>query len=198
MSLDGIEPGFEETSELLRTAKAGDRASLARLLERYEERLLLRIRLLHGRTRGPSESGDLVQAVFVRVLENLDGFQPRDDRAFLRWMTQIARNELRMEARRPREQLLESIAEASGIWPSADSADEPAREAHRSELVTRITEALAELPPEHRTVIEYRHFEKLSFGEIGRLLGRSANAAQLLHARVILELRRRLETLDGD
>ena len=52
---------------------------------------------------------------------------------------------------------------------------------------------LAELEEDHRRVIELLHFEQLPFAEIGRLLERSENAAQLLHTRSPLRLHQALD-----
>jgi RNA polymerase sigma-70 factor (ECF subfamily) len=44
------------------------------------------------------------------------------------------------------------------------------------------------MPEDYRRVIELRHFEALPFRQIGEQLGRSENAAQLLHAQALTRL----------
>lgn len=193
----GLEAGFSETVDLLRRAKAGEPACLRRVLDRYRDRLLLRIRLMMGeRARQAAESGDFLHGVFVQVLENFEGFEVRGERSFLRWTTTIARNSIRMELRRHREAALETFA-SSTLWANDGADATPLGEVERTDQVDRIVDALAELDEDHRSVIELRYFEQLSFAEIARRMGRSENAVQLLHGRVILKLSDRLHDAEG-
>jgi RNA polymerase sigma factor (sigma-70 family) len=49
------------------------------------------------------------------------------------------------------------------------------------------------MPDDRRRVIELRDLDGLSYREIGATLGRTENAVQILHARALAELARRLE-----
>ncbi len=193
------ESPYTETVQLLLRAAQGDSACLGDVLGRYRDRLLLRIRLMMGaRARDVAESGDFLQEVFVRVLEQFDRFELRDERSFLRWITMIARNNIRTELRRDREVALESLVSASQ-HASARAALEnaPPSQIVRLEEISLLVDALAELEDDHRRVVEMRNFEQLSFAEVGKQLGRTENAAQLLHARVLLSLRDKLDRAGG-
>ena len=180
---------FSQTLELLRRAKAGDEECLGSVLERYRQRLLLRIRLMMGnRARAVAESSDFLHDVFATALDEFEHFELRDERAFLRWLTTMARNRIRMEVRRRREVVLESMTTMSGALPPDSLDGSPLSAVERLEQVTRLVDVLAELDETHRRIVELRHFEGLSFAEIGRALGRSENAVQLLHARIVLKL----------
>lgn len=178
--------GFQETLELLNEAKAGDRGSLQELLERYRPVLLSRIRLMMGEAaRRQADSGDFLQALFVQILQGLETFEPRDEVSFRRWAVQIARNGIRQEVRKKREQSIESFARSR--LGDADTST-PSRNAEQQEEVQRLVEALDVLSDDQRRVIELRHFDRESFAEIGRIMNRSANAVQLLHARAAIRL----------
>jgi RNA polymerase sigma-70 factor (ECF subfamily) len=49
--------------------------------------------------------------------------------------------------------------------------------------------AIERLPADYRRVMELRYTEGLSFEEVGRRLGRSADAARMLWARAVDRLR---------
>jgi RNA polymerase sigma-70 factor (ECF subfamily) len=62
------------------------------------------------------------------------------------------------------------------------------------EQTEALQRALLKLPPDYRRVILLYNQEQLPFEEIGRLMNRSANAAEKLWARAVLRLEQVLET----
>ena len=48
--------------------------------------------------------------------------------------------------------------------------DDPARDAQTADLGARVRGALGELTPDHRAVLVLRHYEELTYEEIGRVL----------------------------
>src|SRR5262249_2559194 len=80
--------------------------------------------------------------------------------------------------------------------PGQDEAPSPG-----SELVTRegsdaLRRALGRLPEDYRQAGEWHSYERLTFEEIGRRLGRSEEAARKLWARAIERLQEILEAHD--
>ncbi len=65
------------------------------------------------------------------------------------------------------------------------------------EEADRVDAALARLPEDHRRVIELRNREGRPFGEIGDILGRSADAARMLWFRAVERLQRELAETDA-
>ncbi|MEM7201734.1 MAG: sigma-70 family RNA polymerase sigma factor [Planctomycetota bacterium] len=185
---ESVEQGrFGETRELLRAAQAGDTGALDRLLERYQERLLARIASLMGdQARRVAGADDICQGVMMRIARDLDRFEPRDDRAFLRWATQLIRNEIAGQVRRHREKAVELTAtellHGAGRSPSSEAA--------ARERAMDLIEALETLPPDQQEVIEMRYFESLSYAEIATRMDRSVNAVELLHRRGVASLGR--------
>lgn len=180
---------FSHTMTLLRSAKDGDRAALANLLERYRPVFTRRIRFMLGpRARRHAETGDFLQGVFLEILRRLDHFEIRDERSFLAWGTQIARNAIRNKADRKYERAFSTFVNTTlGIDPgtrSGDPADMIVHDEQREHLVT----CVEQLEHEHQEVILLRHVEGLSFAQIGARMQRSENAAQLLHARALARL----------
>ncbi len=138
---------------------------------------------LHGRF--PSLTGyvdDLVQETYARVLRARGDGKVVTPRAYL-FVT--ARNAAVDLFRRNRifsgPALVESESEAV-VEDKADSAEAASREQEKQIL----NEAIEALPPRCREVLVLRRFQGLSYDEIGRRLGISANTvnAQLAIAMV--------------
>ncbi len=181
---------LQDTIELVHAAKSGHGPSLEELLQRYGPRLMARVRILMGpRARELAEASDFLQSVFVEVIGNLARFEVRDENGFLRWVTQIARNKIRSGVRKKRERAFAQFATA--ILPAANSST-PSTEISRMEQAQQLVEALEQLPHEQQLVIELRHFERMSFNEIGERLGKTQNAVQLSHTRALMRLGRML------
>jgi RNA polymerase sigma-70 factor (ECF subfamily) len=156
----------------------------AELVEAYSTLLF---RIAYSVLRNRPEAEDVVQDVFIRVLEHrLTLATVRDMRV---WLVRIAWNlALDRKRRRRPEQLDENFAKslASGTIP-ADAAME---EAQRFEATLREVERL---PKAERHVLLLSALEELSTVEIAGVLGRSESAVRGLLSRARARLRERLE-----
>jgi len=189
---------FDETLarslELLRDARRGDLSALERVAALCGPRLLDRIRLMMGdRARLQAESGDFLHETLVHAARSVDGFELRSEGQLLRWLTEIARNRIRDAVRRSRERALTQLSDSVDLdrrLPGKEPS--PSSEAAGRDALHALAEALESLRPDERAAVELRHFEGLSFRALGERLGRSENAAQLLHARALLRLSKKL------
>jgi len=178
--------------ELFRRAAEGDGEALGRVVAHYEERLLARIRLMMGpEARGCVESGDVLQDVFSEAIRGLRAGDLRDERAFLRWVTAIARNHIVDAVRRRREQSLEALSGELMTGESSVAARLTAEEAGQ-----RLAEAIEELDPARQKVVELRALEGWAWGRIAAELGRSEEAVRKLYHRALLALGERLSDQD--
>ena len=171
-------------------ARRGDAEARALLLERWRPRLLVRIRMMLGeRARRHAESGDLLQSTLVKALERFDAESFADEGHVLRWMTTVARNDIRDLAGKQRERALESLSESwhASAHPDA-STPSPVSAADREERLMHLMEALEQLDEGERAVIELRDLEGLTFAEIGARLGWSDDRARLTHLRALSRL----------
>lgn len=182
----------DEGRDLIARARAGERAARAALLERWQPRILARIRVILGEgARRHAESSDYVQSVLIQALERLDEASFADEQHVLRWMTAVARNDIRDQADKRRERALESLSES---WHASGHADantpSPPSAADREERFERLVECLEVLAESERAVIELRDFEGLTFQEVGARLGWSDDRARLAHMRAMARLGR--------
>lgn len=153
---------------------------------------LVRLRLGTG-LRAKLESQDVYQEAFIRAFKGLDGFEERHEGAFLHWMAKLVENVIRDKkdffaaAKRasPLEVPLEprDASEAGGFAPPAGGDPTPSRWLASAEEFDRLLTALDGLPQESRDAFVLREIDGLPFAEIGRLGGRSEDAARMLYVR---------------
>jgi RNA polymerase sigma-70 factor (ECF subfamily) len=60
------------------------------------------------------------------------------------------------------------------------------------EQAEALARAMEQLPPDYRQVLELRHQEQLTFGEIGRRMQRTSNAARMLWLRAVERLQKEM------
>ncbi len=148
----------EEADEaLIARCRNGDGGGFAALVGRYQRPIFnLAYRMLGER----EEARDVAQAAFLKALENLHRYDSRYK--FFSWLYRIAMNEaLDVIGHRGRQTELTDVHAAD---------DDPARDAQTADLGVRVRGALGALSPDHRAVLVLRHYEELSYEEIGRVL----------------------------
>lgn len=161
---------------------------LAELVGTYSGLLF---RVAHSVLRSRAEAEDVVQDVFVRVLEHRRSLS--EVREMRVWLIRIAWNLALDRRRRIRpEQMDESFAES--LISSSVPADEALDEAQRMGSVLR---ELERLPKGERHVLLLSAIEELGTAEMAEVLGRSESAVRALLFRARTRLRERLEARGG-
>jgi RNA polymerase sigma-70 factor (ECF subfamily) len=176
---------IEEFSLVLPSIKtAGSEIDLASLVETYSALLY---RVAYSSLRSPSEAEDVVQDVFVRVLQHQHSLPAvRDMRV---WLVRIAWN-LSIDRRRgTRPAQMDSVF-AESLVAKDLRADDAFAEAQRMKTILREIERL---PRAERSVLLLSSLEELGVTEIATVLGRSESAVRALLFRARTRLRQRLE-----
>jgi len=182
----------DDTTTLLREARAGSAGALERLYERCGPRLLGFIRLRLGQTlRAQLESRDILQAALLKSFQRLPQLQADDGASLMGWLMRIAENEIRDRADYHQRQRRDAAREVP-----LDETHEAAAAAVRSitsrlvlsEKAERLERAIENLSDAHRDVILLRKFEELSFREIAARLGKTEDACRMLLARAMAAL----------
>jgi RNA polymerase sigma-70 factor (ECF subfamily) len=151
-------------AELFARSREGDRAALARLVDRHKDGLVNYLARLAGSRDGAE---DLAQETFLRLLERSGRYRERGQlRAYL---YRIATNLHRSRDRRQRRWglLQPQLAPADG---HVALAEQDVRLLRR-EVAQRLAEALRELPLRYRVPVVLRDVEDWSYREIAQLLG---------------------------
>lgn len=165
-------------------AAAGSQADLAALVDDYSTTLF---RVAHSLLRNPAEAEDVVQDVFVRVIEHQHALPAvRDLRV---WLVRIAWNLALDRRRRIRPQQMDDRFARSLVTPglSAEAAHEQARSAQAA------LHAIDRLPARERQALLLCAVEELDTAEIARIMGKSEAAVRAILFRARTHLRQRLE-----
>jgi RNA polymerase sigma-70 factor (ECF subfamily) len=170
--------GQEPESELLDRYRKGDATALGVLVEKYRRPLF---GFITNMTRDGSDADEVFQEVWFKAIRNMALYR---DKNFGGWLMRIAHNTVIDRARRRKGMCsldAGSEDEESGggslaaILPA--SGQDPAGHAQSGELGRRITDAVAELPPEQKAVFLMRVEMDLPFREISRIQRVSINTA---------------------
>ncbi len=197
-------PGPDTAAEdvaLMLKAKRGDLAAFTTLVERWQQPILHFVfRMLPDR----EEAEDLAQNVFVQLWKSADRYEPAA--RFSTFLFTIARNlslnELRRRGRHPTDRLDAPVNGDDGHELGRQYPDptQPGAgvESERSELYSKVDEAMADLPEKQRTAVALCRDGELSYEEIAELLHLTLPATKSLIFRAREILRNRLKIYLGD
>lgn len=162
-------------------------AEVGTLVETYSALLY---RVANSILRSPSDAEDVVQEVFVRVLEHRAKLpQVRDLRV---WLVRIAWNLALDRRRRIRPDQMDALF-AESLVASGKPADEAVDDAHR---LYQVLAEIERLPKAERHALLLASVEDFEISEIAALVGRSESATRALLFRARARLRQRMEKGD--
>jgi len=141
------------------------------------------VRYLAARLGSRDDAADVAADVFVAAWRGVPRLRYRG-RPVLAWLYRVASN---MANDRLRERMREPVPTDAVSGPGVPDAAETV--ADRDAL----DRALRRLPPDQQLAVHLRLVEGYSFAEVGRLMGRSAGACQMLVLRAGRQLRETLE-----
>jgi RNA polymerase sigma-70 factor (ECF subfamily) len=141
--------------------RGGDRSAFVALVERYHRPVY---NAAWHILRRADDASDVTQTVFLRVIENLDDYDPQY--RFFSWLYRIAINEsLDVLRRNGREEPLDDEIDL----PDLEGRD-PESVVERLQQSRHLDACLSRLSPGDRTVLTLRHFAELSYDEIAVVL----------------------------
>lgn len=170
--MERVEP--DVLNELIARARQRDEAALTELVRAHTQRLLDSIRSeLGDRLRQRLESQDVMQQVFLDALNSIDQFVDRGPDSFFAWLRRIALNRICdadrkafRTQRRGAEVRAADLQADESLAPLCDalagSLTSPSRAAARGERPHLLYQALEQLSPDQREVIQLRYLRQLS------------------------------------
>lgn len=161
-----------------------DPSRFAPLYDRYYRVIFV---FIYNKTRNKELTGDLTSTVFLKAILNLSKYKDRGY-PFSSWLYRIAINEVNMFFRAAKKEIDVEISESEAMSLMEDM-DEKYNEAN-GELVL---EVLAEMPEDLNNLIELRFMQKLSFQEIGGILGLAEPAAKMKVYRAVEKLKEKFQ-----
>ncbi len=185
----------EHESAIIAAAKDGQIGSFELLIQRYEQKILLRALRI---TRNWQDAEDVKQQSILKAFAQLHSFQGKS--SFSTWLVRIAINEALMLLRKKhtcKEVPMENACEPDGEinpqdLPHSPLPDEPYFAQERKRILYA---ALNQLTPAIRMAIQLREMEERSTRETARILGISIAATK---SRVFHGRRRLRELLNCD
>ncbi|NLY54589.1 MAG: sigma-70 family RNA polymerase sigma factor [Firmicutes bacterium] len=154
--------------KLVHRAKRGEESAFAELVDKYKDRIFAYLYRMVGNRE---DALDLAQETFLRVYSNLHNFKL--GKPFRPWLYRIASN-LAIDHLRKRRQVLSLDAPVSDDkllrFELPDKSLGPAEQHEQAELRAYLAQAIADLPPNYRSVILLRHGHDLSYQEISKIL----------------------------
>jgi RNA polymerase sigma-70 factor, ECF subfamily len=179
-------------------ARCGDREALGRALSSVRDYLLLVANeSLQPELKAKGNASDLVQETFLQAQRGVQQFRGRTATEWRHWLRSILIRSIAQERRRfaatAKRQVQREVT-VSDMMPLEDAGhvETPSRNLALRELETALIEGLARIPSHYREVVTWHHRERLSFEEIGRRQGTSAEAARKLWTRALGRLRKEL------
>jgi RNA polymerase sigma-70 factor, ECF subfamily len=188
-----------EDRSLLARAATGDADALEALMTRYSARVY---RLAYGITRSVSDAEEVVQDVFLQIVNKGAGFEGRA--ALGSWIYRITTNLSLNKRRGKRHEVETSLDEllptylpdghrgGERAFVVADWSAMPDGELLAGESRRVLEAALDRLPEHYRAVLVLRDVEELSNEEVARVIGDSLAAVKTRLHRARMALREEL------
>ena len=170
--------------DLMQQVQNGDLRKMGILYERYRRKLFGYFFHMNG---DPVQSEDLVQSVFVRLIDYRKSYSGSG--SFASWVFRTARNlqydHYRKQAKNPvlyTEEPVQVVAE-----PAVDSSGSPEEDA-----LKQLRMAMEDLPEDQREILVLSKIKGLTFNEIGTVLDCTEGAAKVRAHRALKLLRRKM------
>jgi RNA polymerase sigma-70 factor (ECF subfamily) len=179
--------------ELVERAARGDRQAFERLVASHVPQVW---KVVYRILRHREDAEDVVQEVFLTAFRSLPSF--RGDSKLSTWLHHIAvtralnhLDRASEKARRASEPLQDDEEDgvAAPIATLADTSATPLQALESKELMRRLAECLAKLPPAWRAVLALRDAESRSYEEIAAILAIALGTVRSRLARARLSLK---------
>jgi len=183
----------ERDAAAVSRARTGDVEAFRELVERHSRDVF---RLACRLTGSEHDAEDVVQETFLRAHRQLGRFEERA--SFATWLYRIAVNcshDLMRRRRRLNERHDSLDDEPYSSLPLPDDRVDPDRQVFSAELRRKVVRALSSLSHMERAAVVLRHYEGLSIGEIGQVLGLGESAAKHSVFRGVQKMRKTLEPI---
>lgn len=180
-------------NDLVAKAKAGDTASFAQLVAKYQKGIFM---LAYGYFMNRDDALEIVQETFLKAFSSLRTL--RDDSSFEGWLYRIATNLSNTAYRKKKKIILlenENILDKEAAKSSGNDV-EVIRNVF--EVNENLRKAIRSLPKQQKTIIVMRYFQDMKLREIAEKLGLGLGTVKKHHFRAIKSLREMSGTILKD
>lgn len=180
-------------TELIAAVRKGDVAQFEPLIARYQPRVFATARRY---ARREDEIQDIVQEVFIKAFQKLDGF--RAEAPFEHWLMRLAVRtcyDFLRAHQRNRETTLTDLSDPEVDWLERFAASPEDNSKNTDAARALIERVMAQLSPEARLVITLLEIEDRSVKEIAQLTGWSVPLVKVRAFRARAQMKKILESL---
>ncbi len=164
-----------EDRDLILRAQRGDIDAFGELVRRYQSAVFnVAYRMVGNR----ADAEDAAQETFLKAFRAIERFDV--ERPLAPWLKRITTNHCLNWLQSSRAKTTSVVTDLQFPDQAAETMDRypqskplPEQRIIRQETADQIRNAILELPPHYRAVIELRHFQNLSYDEMAETLVRS-------------------------
>jgi RNA polymerase sigma factor (sigma-70 family) len=162
-------------NELIQLFQEGNTRAFDALIDRHQERIYNAILFM---VKDSYLAEDLIQDIFIKIINNLKQNKYNDEGKFLPWALRIAHNFCVDHFRKVKRTPTIKTSDDQDLFEVIKHSDHPADyKMTRSQTHRNIQELVDLLPEEQREIIVLRHYANLSFKEIAQMTHCSINTA---------------------
>ncbi len=162
-------------NELIQLFQQGNTRAFDALIDRHQERIYNAILFM---VKDSYLAEDLIQDIFIKIINNLKQNKYNDEGKFLPWALRIAHNFCVDHFRKVKRTPTIKTSDDQDLFEIIKHSDHPADyKMTRIQTHKNIQELVDLLPEEQREIIVLRHYANLSFKEIAQMTNCSINTA---------------------
>jgi RNA polymerase sigma-70 factor (ECF subfamily) len=196
--MDEIPDNSVEIQSLLEQVRAGKLGAIDQLFTCYRAYLHQVIQMrLDAQVRQRVDVSDVIQETQLEANRRLTDYLEREPVSFRVWLRQIAHDRI-LKARRGHAETARRAVTREVPLPERSSlqlaeqllagGSTPSQQIAKREQARGVRQALTQLPDTDREIVLMRTYEKLSYDEIGYVLGIEPAAANMRHVRALMRL----------
>ena len=181
-------------SELIAQYRNGSEAAFELLVDRYRSRVYSTIFMI-VKEQGVAE--DLLQDVFVKVVQTLNSDKYNEEGKFQPWLMRIGHNLAIDHFRKMKRYPSVVMEDGSNVFNTLLFAEENVEDIKvKEETHAMLRRLVDELPENQKQVLIMRHYMDLSFQEIAEQTGVSINTALGRMRYALINLRKKLKHIN--
>lgn len=162
-------------NELIQMFQQGNTRAFDALIDRHQQRIYNAILFM---VKDSYLAEDLIQDIFIKIINNLKQNKYSDEGKFLPWALRIAHNFCVDHFRKVKRTPTIKTSDDQDLFEIIKHSDHPADyKMTRTQTHRNIQELVDLLPEEQREIIVLRHYANLSFKEIAQMTNCSINTA---------------------
>ncbi|MFN3757890.1 MAG: RNA polymerase sigma factor [Algoriphagus aquaeductus] len=183
-----------EDGELIAQYRNGSEAAFDLLVDRYQSKVYTTIFLI---VKDQEIAEDLLQDVFVKVIQTLNSDKYNEEGKFQPWLMRIAHNLAIDHFRKAKRYPTIVLEDGSNLLNSMKFAEDSIEDIRvKEETLEMVKRLIEELPDTQKEVLIMRHYLEMSFQEIADQTGVSINTALGRMRYALIHLRKKMKQLN--